>query len=172
MPKFNQIGGNLMGTIGKEIVGIDVNKLVDVLNQALADEWLAYYQYWVGARIVKGVNKDAVIAELNQHAADELRHAGMLADRILQLGGEPLLDPKEWMEKTGCGYSAPTDPGVLKILAQNIKGEQCAIKAYKELMDLTKDKDEITYQMAFEIMRDEVEHEEDLQALEEDLKIK
>ncbi len=39
-------------------------------------------------------------------------------------------------------------------------------------MDLTKDKDEITYQMAFEIMRDEVEHEEDLQALEEDLTIK
>jgi len=161
-----------MGSVGKEIVGLDVDKLVDVLNEALADEWLAYYQYWIGAKVVKGINKDAVIAELIQHSADELRHAGMLADRILQLGGTPLLDPKEWTEKSGCGYSAPKDFNVIKILAQNIKGEQCAIKSYKKLMNLTKDKDEITYQMAFEIMRDEVEHEEDLQALEEDLKIK
>jgi len=161
-----------MGTVGKEIVGIDVKKLIEKLNQALADEWLAYYQYWVGAKVIKGINKDAVIAELIQHSADELRHAGMLADRIIQLAGTPLLDPKEWTEKSGCGYSAPKDPAVLKILIQNIKGKQCAIKAYKKLMDFTKDKDEITYQMAFEIMRDEVEHEEDLQALEEDLKIK
>ncbi len=83
-----------MGTIGKEIVGINVNELIEVLNKALADEWLAYYQYWIGAKIVKGINKDAVITELIQHATDELRHAGMLADRILQLGGEPLLNPK------------------------------------------------------------------------------
>jgi bacterioferritin len=161
-----------MGTAGKEIVGVNINKLIETLNKALADEWLAYYQYWIGAKVVKGINKDAVIAELNQHAVDELRHAGMLADRIIQLGGKPLLHPKEWLEKSGCGYTAPKNPIVSKVLAQNIKGEQCAIKAYKDLMDLTKDKDTITYQMAFEILRDEVEHEEDLQALEEDLKVK
>ncbi len=40
--------------------------------------------------------KDAAIAELNQHATDELRHANMVAERILQLGGTPLLNPKEW----------------------------------------------------------------------------
>jgi bacterioferritin len=161
-----------MGTTGKNIVKLDLEKLIDSLNKALADEWLAYYQYWVGAKVAKGINKDAVIAELNQHAADELRHAGMLAGRIIQLQGIPLLDPKEWMQKTGCGYDAPRDSAVSKILAQNIKGEQCAIMAYQQLIELTKDKDIVTYQIAFEILRDEVEHEEDLQALQEDLKIK
>lgn len=158
-----------MGSVGKEIVGLDVDKLVDVLNEALADEWLAYYQYWIGAKVVKGPMKDAVIAELNQHAADELRHAGLLADRILQLGGTPLIDPKQWLEKTGCGYSAPSDPEVKKILAQNIKGEQCAINAYQKLSEETKDKDIVTYNIVIGILTDEVEHEEDLQALEEDL---
>ncbi len=43
-----------MGTKGIEIVGKDVNKIVEMLNKALADEWLAYYQYWVGAKVVKG----------------------------------------------------------------------------------------------------------------------
>ncbi|MBU2099900.1 ferritin [Candidatus Micrarchaeota archaeon] len=161
-----------MGTIGQKIVGLDVEELIKSLNEALADEWLAYYQYWIGAKVIKGVMKDAVITELNQHAADELRHAGMLADRIIQLGGIPLLDPKEWTEKSGCGYNAPKDFNVLKILAQNIKGEQCAIQSYQKLVEKTKDKDIVTYNIIVQILTDEVEHEEDLQALEEDLKTK
>ncbi len=161
-----------MGTIGTEIVGLDVKKLINSLNSALADEWLAYYQYWIGAKVAKGIMREALVAELLQHATDELRHAGMIADRIMQLGGHPLLDPKEWLEKSGCGYEAPTDPTVKKLLEQNIKGEQCAIKTYQKLLEETKDKDVITYQIVFEILRDEVEHEDDLQALEEDLKTK
>ncbi|MFH1663889.1 MAG: ferritin-like domain-containing protein [archaeon] len=159
-----------MGTIGKKIVGMDVTNLIASLNKALADEWLAYYQYWVGAKVVKGPMKDAVIAELNQHAADELRHAGMLADRILQLGGNPLLHPKEWLEKTGCGYAEPKDFFVKKILEQNIKGEQCAISFYQKLSEETKNNDVITFNILVSILTDEVEHEEDLQNLEEDLK--
>ena len=56
-----------MGTRGREIVGMDVSKLVEVLNRAYASEWLAYYQYWLGAKLVKGPMKDAVAAELNQN---------------------------------------------------------------------------------------------------------
>ena len=65
-----------MGTKGREIVGMDVEQLLKLLNMAFADEWLAYYQYWLGAKVVKGPMKEAVIAELLQHATDELRHAG------------------------------------------------------------------------------------------------
>ena len=43
-----------MGTKGAEIVKMDAKQLVAMLNSALADEWLAYYQYWVGALVVKG----------------------------------------------------------------------------------------------------------------------
>jgi bacterioferritin len=42
---------------------------------------------WLGAKVVKGPMKEAVITELLQHAGDELRHAGMVAARIIQLGG-------------------------------------------------------------------------------------
>ncbi len=55
------------------------------------------------------------------------------------------------------------------ILDQNIAGEQCAIGAYKQLMDVTKDKDMVTYNLALTILEQEVEHEEDLQNLKEDL---
>lgn len=37
-----------------EVLNLDVQKLTEMLNQALAEEWLAYYQYWVGARVMEG----------------------------------------------------------------------------------------------------------------------
>lgn len=158
-----------MGTKGRQIVGMDVDELLGLLNNALADEWLAYYQYWVGAKVVKGPMKDAVEAELLVHATEELGHADMLSQRIIQLGGTPILTPKDWFEKTNCGYEAPTDPFVKAILAQNIKGEQCAIEVYTKLLDIVKDKDPVTYNMVLQILSDEIEHEEDLQAWDEDL---
>ena len=158
-----------MGTRGREIVGMDVDKLLVLLNKAYADEWLAYYQYWLGAKLAKGPMKDAVIAELTQHAADELRHADMLTLRIIQLGGTPVLRPEDWPKFSNCGYDAPEDPFVQKLLEQNIKGEQCAIGVYKALVDLTANKDQVTYNIVLQILQDEVEHEEDLQSLQEDL---
>ncbi len=158
-----------MGTTGTKIVDMDVQQLLKLLNKAFADEWLAYYQYWIGAKIVKGPMKEAVIAELIQHAADELRHAGLLAGRIIQLGGTPLTKPEEWYRFTNCGYDAPDNPFVNDVLDQNIKGEQCAILTYKSLVNLTMSKDPVTYNIALAILQDEVEHEEDLQALSEDL---
>ncbi len=157
-----------MGTSGIKLLGIKVDEVIDLLNRAFADEWLAYYQYWIGAKVVKGPMKESLIAELTQHAADELRHADMVSNRILQLGGTPLLQPEEWYKYTNCGYDAPEDPYVLEVLKQNIKGEQCAISVYQKIMEITKDKDMITYNMALQILEDEVEHEEDLQAIQED----
>lgn len=158
-----------MGTKGREIVGMDVDRVVGLLNSALADEWLAYYQYWVGSKIVAGPMKDAVIAELLQHATDELRHADMVTTRIIQLGGTPLISPQEWFKQTNCGYDAPSDPFVEKILNQNIKGEQCAITTYNALIQEVGMKDPVTYNLVVQILQDEVEHEEDLQSLLEDL---
>jgi bacterioferritin len=158
-----------MGTKGRQIVGMDVDELLRFLNQAFADEWLAYYQYWLGAKIVKGPMKDAVASELLLHATEELAHADMLALRIIQLGGTPLISPEEWLKHTHCGYDAPKDPFVKKILAQNIKGEQCAIGVYQKLLGLVRDPDPVTYNIVLNILQQEVEHEEDLQSLDEDL---
>ena len=141
-----------MGTKGIEIVGMDVQQLLDLLNKAFADEWFAYYQYWLGAKVVKGPMREAVIAELLQHAGDELRHAGMVAARIIQLGGTPVREPKEWYEVTSCGYDAPNDPFVGTILKQNIQGERCAIGFYKRLLDATQGKDPVTYNTVLQIL--------------------
>ncbi|NGX43279.1 MAG: hypothetical protein K940chlam7_01574 [Chlamydiae bacterium] len=159
-----------MGTKGRAIVKLDVEDLINKLNRALADEWYAYYQYWIGAKVVTGPMRDAIVQEMLEHAGDELRHAGLLVDRIIQLNGTPLLSPDEWKKTSICGYLPPLDPHVLKVLEQNIEAEQCAIGVYSELLELTENKDPITYQMVLEILQDEVEHEEDLQALQEDIK--
>jgi bacterioferritin len=142
-----------------------------MLNIALSDEWLAYYQYWIGAKVVKGPMKDAVISELQLHATEELTHAELLATRIVQLGGTPVISPDEWSKITNCGYEAPADPYVEIILDQNIKGEQCAIHTYNKLLDITREADPITYNIILKIITDEVEHEEDLAALKEDLEL-
>jgi bacterioferritin len=160
-----------MGTKGREIVGMDVERVVELLNKAFADEWLAYYQYWLGAKVVAGPMKDAVIAELIEHAADELRHADMVSERILQLGGTPLISPKMWFDWTNCGYEEPSDPFVEKILEQNILGEQCAITVYHSIIEEVGLKDPVTYNMSVQILQDEVMHEEELQALQEDLEV-
>jgi bacterioferritin len=160
-----------MGTRGREIVGMDVNELLALLNGAFASEWLAYYQYWLGAKVIKGPMKDAVAAELNLHATEELNHANLLATRIIQLGGDPVPDPRPWFNLSPCAYDAPEDPYVMVLLKQNIEGEQCAISSYKKLMDITKDRDMVTYNLALTILEQEVEHEEDLQSLQEDLEL-
>ncbi len=160
-----------MGTKGVEILGLDVNELIEMMNKALADEWLAYYQYWVGAKVIKGPMREAAAAELIEHANDELRHADMLANRIVQLGGTPVLSPHEWEEITNCGYASPEDPFVKKILEQNIEGEQCAIQVYNTILEKVKDKDPVTYEIVLEILTDEIEHEDDLQAVLEDIEL-
>ncbi len=160
-----------MGTQGRKIVGTDVKDLVNLLNKAYSDEWLAYYQYWIGSKVVKGPNKEAGIAELTLHATEELAHATLLTTRIIQLGGTPVTNPQQWFKLTNCGYEAPDDPFIVKVLEQNIKGEQCAIKTYTSLMKKTEGKDPVTTNMLLTILSQEVEHEEDLQALLEDVEI-
>jgi bacterioferritin len=159
-----------MARKGNSIIkGIGIDEIITLLNKAYADEWLAYYQYFIEAKVIKGIMKDAAIAELTQHAADELRHANMVADRILQLGGTPLLNPQEWFSHTNCGYEEPNIFDVVNILEDSIKGEQCAISVYSNLAELTRGKDIVTYDIVSQILADEVEHEEDLQALHDDI---
>lgn len=159
-----------MARVGNSIIkGLEIDEIITLLNRAYADEWLAHYQYFIEGKVIKGIMKDAAVAELQQHAADELRHANMLADRILQLGGTPLLHPNDWMKYSNCGYDAPSDFDVVSILKDAIKGEQCAIRTYSDIAELTRNKDIVTYDLISQILADEVEHEEDLQSLHDDI---
>ena len=161
-----------MGTKAREIVGMDIEKLLVLLNKALADEWLAYYQYWIGAKVVVGPMRSDVVMELVEHANDELRHAGMIVDRMIQLGGTPILKPEDWYRQTNCGYEAPEDFYMEAIVKQNIKGEQCAIGVYNSMLKMTREADPITYEMVYQILNDEISHEEDLENLLEDMHVR
>lgn len=57
---------------------LDVKSLIDQLNAALSEEWLAYYQYWVGALVVEGAMRTGVQSEFEEHAEEERQHAQLL----------------------------------------------------------------------------------------------
>lgn len=152
-----------MGKHAIKILDIDVNELIKMLNAALSEEWLAYYQYWIGARIMEGPMRSEIEPELLLHATQELNHAVLVVNRIIQLGGTPVLDPKEWSKLARCSYDAPVDPYIEIILEQNLTGERCAIQRYKEIADFTAGKDHTTHQIATTILGEELEHENDIE---------
>ena len=152
-----------MGKHAIDILNIDLKKLIQMLNEALSEEWLAYYQYWIGARLMEGPMRSEIEPELLIHADQELNHAVLVVDRIIQLGGTPVLNPSDWPKFSRCEYDAPSDPYVETILHQNLKGERCAIRRYKEIADFTSGKDHTTHQMATTILNDELEHEQDIE---------
>ncbi len=148
-----------MGKTAQEIADLNVEELVTELNKALCDEWLAYLQYTNAAKIVKGRMFPKVVGELEAIAKEELEHADELIDRITKLGGKPIVDPKEYLEKTNCGYEIPTEE-VPKVLKDAIKGEGCAIRVYNKIMKMTAGKDAVTYQLMLHIMEEEMDHEQ------------
>lgn len=156
-------GGYTMGKKAVEIAKLDVEKLIQMLNEALAEEWLAYYQYWIGARMMEGPMRSEIEPELLLHATQELGHAELVVNRIIQLGGTPILNPNQWTQFAKCNYEEPSDPYVEVILEQNLTGERCAIKRYEEIAAYTNGKDFSTYQMAVTILDEELEHEHDIE---------
>ena len=152
-----------------EVLNLDVEKLIEMLNAALCEEWLAYYQYWVGARIMEGPMRIPIEAELLEHANEELKHAEMLIERIIKLGGTPVLNPLQWQEMARCKYETPTDPYIETILEQNLRSERCAIKRYQDIADYTSGVDYTTAKMAVDILEDELEHENDIVSFQDDI---
>ena len=155
---------NKMGKEAIKVASVDVDKLLEMLNAALSEEWLAYYQYWIGAQVMEGPMRSEIEPELKTHAEEELEHAEKIAERIIQLGGTPVLNPQEWTKLSRCAYEEPSDPYVEVILEQNLRGERCAIRRYQEIADFTDGKDYATHEMAIDILEDELEHEEDIEA--------
>ena len=107
--------------------------------------------------------RSEVEPELLLHADQELGHAVLVVNRIIQLGGTPVINPSEWTKLARCSYDAPSDPYIEVILEQNLSGERCAIQRYKEIADFTNGKDHSTHQMAVQILNEELEHENDIE---------
>jgi len=159
-----------MGQTAQHIVKEHREKIIEILNQAFAEEWLAYYQYWIGAKVAVGPMRPNIIEEFLEHAEEELKHANQLADRIIQLGGTPVLNPEDWSKFAKCKYEAPTNENVLAILKQNLTAERCAVAHYQQLCDLCHGIDYVTFRMSEKILKEEVEHEQEIEDFINDLK--
>lgn len=157
-----------MGKKGREIVELDVQELIADLNRAYADEWLAVYSYMHMAQVVTGRSMAKHLAELlNETAKEELEHQEELAERITQLGGEPLADPSKLVETSNEGYPMP--PGDATdfeaMIKTVIEAERGAIEVYNRLVKKTMGKDPITYELMVHILGEEIEHEDEFENL-------
>ena len=149
-----------MGQKGKEILEIDVKEVIEDLNSAYADEWLAHFQYFLFAQVMDGINAEILKKELEQQSLDELGHAKKLGDRILQLGGTPTT---KVTEVSTCGFTPPPqDRSDLKRFVELvIEGERCAIEKYNRLAKKYHMKDLVTHEIFEDLLTDEVSDEED-----------
>lgn len=160
-----------MAQTAQYIVQDHLNKIIDLLNQAFAEEWLAYYQYWIGAKVAAGPMRSDITDEFMEHANEELKHANRLADRIIQLGGTPVLTPEKWMEIAKCRYEAPVDSCIFKILEQNLTAERCAVSHYQQLCEVTHNVDFVTFRLSEKILAEEIEHEQEIEDFIHDMDV-
>ncbi len=142
---------------------LSISSLLSQLNAALSEEWLAHYQYWIGAQVIEGIMRSSIQKEFEEHAIEEAKHAQWIAERIIQLEGIPILDPSQWTTLSRCKYDAPTNPDSIILLKQNMKAERCAIIRYHEIAEYTHGIDYTTCDLAKRIMAEEEKHEQELQ---------
>ena len=157
-----------MGTKGKQIVGLDVSELIDDLNRAYADEWLAAYAYNYMGQVVSGRPAAKHLAELLLDTSrDELEHQQELAERITSLGGKPVADVSKLVAASNAGYPAPpeSERDFEAVVKTVIKAEHDAIEVYNQLAQKTHGKDPITYNLVVHILTEEVEHEDEFEML-------
>ena len=94
--------------------------------------------------------------EFMEHAGEELKHADWLAERIIQLGGTPILDPSEWKEKAQCKYDAPMNADTKVLVAQNLTAERCAVARYEQICEMCQGKDFETFRISRKILKEEL----------------
>ena len=176
MKNLSELINEHASNFGAESVStrLDVNELIKLLNKALAEEELASYQYWIAVGLLQGKSRTKLEMEFNQHADDERDHDLKVKNRIIELGGIPVLSPMEWNDIADCKYDIPVEPFDCEVLCQqNVAAEQCAIKRYQEIIDFCGfDKDPVTRRMAEEILKDEQGHLQDLTDFQRDWYIK
>lgn len=152
--------------------GIDVQATIQMLNKALADEYLAWFQYTAPIGSCAGKERVNIEAEFKKHAEEELKHAEMLKERIIQLGGIPLQSPEEWYAYTNCGYIKPTDYNTKVLVTQNLESERKAEDVYLAIMKACKEAgDMVTYKIARNILVSEENHEQDLEDFLNDMEL-
>src|SRR5215471_10916060 len=138
----------------------DVNRTIDILNQALATEIVCILRYMHHYFMATGVHGTAAREEFKEHADAEREHADMLAERIQQLGGKPDFNPKSLLERSASEYIEGED--LADMIREDLVAERIVIEIYQEMIRYFGNNDPTTRTILEKLLRDEEEHAADL----------
>lgn len=134
--------------------------IVRLLNDALATELVCILRYKRHHYTAKGLASPAIAEEFMVHAQEETAHADQLAERIVQLGGEPDFSPDGLSGRSHAEYDDSSE--LQEMIRKNLIAERVAIEAYTQMIKLIGDKDSTTRRILESILSQEQEHAEEL----------
>lgn len=137
--------------------------VVKLLNDALATELVCVLRYKRHHFTAHGMSSPKVAEEFMVHATEETGHADKLAQRIVQLGGEPDFSPDSLTRRSHADYDTSKD--LRAMVKANLVAERIAVEAYRQMIELIGDKDPTTRRLLEDILRDEEEHADELKDL-------
>lgn len=146
-----------------EAYGGDTEAACKILNEALATEIVCVLRYKRHYFMAKGIHSGSVKAEFQQHAAEEQAHADRIAERIVQLGGEPNFSPDNLLSRSHSEYVEGTT--LRDMIEEDLVAERVAIDSYREMAAYFAPFDTTTRQIIEEIQAVEEEHADDLAEL-------
>jgi len=141
----------------------DCDTIVKILNEALATEIVCVLRYKRHYFMAEGIHAEPVKQEFLQHANEEQAHADLIAARIVQLGGEPDLDPEGLTARSHSEYQEGNS--LLDMVKEDLIAERVAIESYTEMIRYVGEKDPTTRRMLEGILAMEEEHADDLSSI-------
>ncbi|MEO5956494.1 MAG: DUF892 family protein [Nitrospiraceae bacterium] len=144
-----------------------VETVIKLLNEALATEIVCVLRYKRHYFMAKGISSLSVKGEFLQHATEEQAHADQLAERIVQLGGEPNLSPEGILDRSHSEYVE--GESLAEMITEDLIAERIAIDSYREMITYVGTDDPTTRKVLEKILAQEEEHAEDLSSLLKDL---
>ncbi len=138
----------------------DLGVVLGMLNDALATEMVCVLRYRRHHFMARGIHSQTVAAEFLTHSNEELGHADLIAQRIVQLGGEPDFYPGSLLGRSHAGYVEGSD--LSEMIREDLVAERVAIDSYREFINLLGRKDPTTRRMLETILAVEEEHANDL----------
>ena len=134
--------------------------IVKLLNDSLATELICVLRYKRHHFTADGLASPKIAEEFLVHANEEAAHADRLAQRIVQLGGEPDFSPDSLSGRSHAAYDDSTD--LKSMIRANLIAERVAIEAYSQIIALIGDKDSTTRRLLEDILSEEQEHADEL----------
>jgi len=143
-----------------ETYSADREEVLRLLNESLATELVCVLRYKRHYFMAKGVKAQVASEEFLEHATQEAEHADRLAERIVQLGGEPEFNPDLLSKNSHAQYVAGNT--LKEMVYEDLVAERIAIDSYREIIQYIGEKDSTTRRIFEDILAQEEEHADDM----------